>query len=86
MDPQFRYNTNAVYRVNQLERIFVKIGHPEQCQFVALCNALETQAELGTPHLPTVGLLAQAVVVYAMSRGVDVDRSGVARALRRLTD
>lgn len=86
MDPHICYNESAARRVNRIERIFVKLRHPDQCQFVALCNALETQVEVGIPHLPTVRLLAQAAVVYALSRGVDVDATGLALATKKLLD
>jgi hypothetical protein len=86
VDSHLCYNESAARRVNRIERIFVKLRHPDQCQFVALCNALDTQVETGIPHLPTVRLLAQAALTYAMSRGVDVDGTGLAQAAKKLLD
>jgi hypothetical protein len=81
-------NESAIRRINRIERILTrqKLSAQQRCCCVALCNAIETQVEIGTPCLAAVSQMLQALVSYAVFCGVDVDATGIAPALKRFLD
>lgn len=81
------YDENAVKRVASIERTILRIGHPNQAQFVGIINAIELQVEEGDPALAVVQHLAEALLELARHRGLNSSQvSQLAKKLGRLQE
>lgn len=81
------YDQKAVERVALIERTLLKIGHPNQAQFIGIINAIELQVEEGDPVLPVVHHLAQALLELARHRGLESSQvSGLEKKLEKLQE
>jgi hypothetical protein len=57
---------------DRLERAVIRLGLASQGEFVSIINAIQMQLESGSPAVPVIARLTEALRELARARGVDL--------------
>lgn len=69
---------------DRLERAVIRLRLASQGEFISIINAIQMQLESGTPTVPVIARLTEAVRELALARGVDLARTRIGDHLDQL--